>query len=115
MKTKKLVERAFWIANLGVQRFPKSAFLKLMDGASVEEVTATLDILCGKGLFVENRGDICVNNSMLGCGHCKHVLKSDGWHVAENICNKTKVRLAKDISDAGICDDFTPTYLEGLR
>jgi hypothetical protein len=109
-----LIKRAFWIANLGIQRIPKSAFLKLMNGASIPEVEATLEFLSSgtKRLFIESNGDICVATEMLGCSKCRHVIMSDQWHMQHNKCALSNFVLDKDISKAGRCERFNPVYLE---
>jgi hypothetical protein len=110
----KLVERAYWIANLGIQRLPKRAFLELMNGASVAEVEGTVRYLSSssKGLLIENNGDICVVNAMLGCSHCKYAIISNGWKIEQNKCALSNIVLAKDIAKAGKCENFLPIFLE---
>lgn len=113
----RLIKAAYEIAGLGIPRMSKKAFCTLLSkfvGRDVSdmEVVATLAYFTGaKGLFVENAGEICVVSSMLGCSKCVHVIIR-GWHESENRCALSGVVLEKDISKAGRCDRFNPTYLE---
>ena len=111
---KKLLKRAFQISCLdGSEKLSKQIFLELMHGASVKDVEAVLEYLSNPkiSLYKISGNDVCVNKARLCCSHCKHVICADGWHIAQNICGKTNVILAKNISDAGICGSFAPTYL----